>query len=59
MSPILSIFALVMPLMEQRQTVMYADDGLIYGNLDSSPFPSNRNFDLHESGITQNESKSK
>jgi len=56
-APILSILALVMPLQEQVPTVMYADDGLIYGtNLGDKPFPTG--FDIHESGIRLNESKS-
>lgn len=57
-APILSILALVMPLQEQVPTVMYADDGVIYGsNLGDKPFPTG--FDVHESGIQLHEEKSR
>lgn len=58
LSPILSILALVRPLQRVRETVMYADDGIIYGtNLEENPFPTSD--EITEANITQNMDKSK
>lgn len=55
LSPILSILALVPTLQEQRQTVMYADDGVIYGkDLPNDPFPE----EVKPANITVNQNKS-
>jgi hypothetical protein len=56
-SPILSILALVEPLMKVVKTLMYADDGLIYGeNLPDEPFPVSD--EIKEANINMHEGKS-
>jgi len=57
-APIVSILALVEPLQKVRNTVMYADDGLIYGDEIENPvFPDS---DLiKEANIIQHPDKSK